>query len=123
MRKVLVIDDDVITRKMLVKSVEKLGYFVIQSSNGRHGWETLWENPDIGLVITDMMMPDMDGREFMKVVRGNQIFESLPVLIVSGVSSEADVADLLALGHACFCKKPLNNAELKESVDRLVCVN
>ncbi len=123
MRKVLVIDDDIITRRMLVKNVENLGYVVVQSSNGRHGWETLWENPDIDLVITDLMMPDMDGREFMKIVRGNQTFQSLPVLLVSGVSSEVDVADLLEFGHAKFLKKPLNTAELREAVDLLVSVN
>lgn len=120
MKKVLVIDDDIITRKMIVKNVESLGYSAIQSSNGKHGWETLWENPDITLIVTDMMMPDMDGREFMQILRGNQSFHEVPVIIMSGVVQEDEVVDLLKLGKARFCPKPLNAPELSESISELL---
>lgn len=120
MKKVLVIDDDLITRKTVVKNVESLGFVAIQSSNGKHGWETLWENPDISLVITDVMMPDMDGRELLKILRGNQTFQTLPVIIMSGVSDQSEVQDLLNLGSSCFCKKPLDTPELKRRVNELL---
>jgi len=120
LKKVLVIDDDLITRKMIVKNVEGLGYTAIQSSNGRHGWETLWENPDVSLVITDMMMPDMDGRELIRVLRGNQTFTGLPIVIMSGVSSPSEVADLLELGNATFCAKPLNVEDLKKCLAEML---
>lgn len=123
MRKVLVIDDDLITRKTVVKNVESLGFVAIQSSNGKHGWETLWENPDITLVITDIMMPDMDGRELLRVLRGNQTFQSLPVIVMSGISRESEVKDLLNLGYACFCRKPLDVPELKARVNELLNLN
>ncbi|MBX7137817.1 MAG: response regulator [Oligoflexia bacterium] len=118
--KVLVIDDDLITRKTLVKTLEKAGFVTVQSSNGKHGWETLWENPDIALVVTDMMMPDMDGRELLNVVRGNQCFANLPVIIVSGIVDETEVQDLLKLGPSRFCAKPFNGDKLKALTDELL---
>ena len=119
-KKVLVIDDDLITRKTVVRNVESLGFTAIQSSNGKHGWETLWENPDISLVITDLMMPDMDGRELMRILRGNQTFQTLPVIIMSGVIDESEVKDLLNLGSSLFCKKPLDTPQLKRCMTELL---
>ncbi len=114
--KILVIEDDVVARSMLAKMVEGLGYAAIQSCDGRQGWETLWENRDIALVITDMMMPDMDGKELIQILRGNDEFRELPVIIVSGVISEAEVRPLIELGNCTFCAKPINPEELKSKV-------
>lgn len=119
-RKVLVIDDDVIARKIVCRNLEACGYTVIQSSNGKHGWETLWENRDIQLVVTDMMMPDMDGAELLRTLRGNMEFEELPVVLVSGVASAADVTPLLEMGPTVFCSKPLNPTELRNKVEHLL---
>jgi DNA-binding response OmpR family regulator len=118
--KVLVIEDDVVARSMIAKLVESLGYVAIQSCDGRQGWETLWENRDIALVITDMMMPDMDGRELIQILRGNEAFSSLPVVIVSGVLSEAEVKPLVDLGHCTFCPKPINPSELKARIGEML---
>ena len=115
--KILVIDDDPLARKIVSSVVEKMGHISIQSSNGRHAWETLWDNSDIGLLVTDMMMPDMDGRELMHIVRGNQAFLELPVIILSGVVDEEEVEDLLKLGHCVFCRKPVKAEILRKLIN------
>lgn len=121
MIKVLVIDDDLISRKTVVQAMEETGRMVIQSSNGKHGWETLWENPDINLVITDIMMPDMDGRELLYIIRGNQQFEKLPVLLVSGVSDEAELGALVKLGGPTkYLRKPLDRKLLLAAAAELL---
>lgn len=120
MIKIIVIDDDILTRKVLSSMVEKMGYCVIQSANGKHAWETLWENPDIALVVTDMMMPDMDGSELVQVIRGNQAFQDLPIILVSGVVDPEDVEAVLKLGNCTFCKKPVAADEFKAMVKQAV---
>lgn len=120
MKKILIIDDDIISRKMLATTVEKMGFITIQSSNGRHGWETLFENPDITLVITDMMMPDMDGKELLHILRGNESYANLPVILISGVASESEISTLLGLGPTRFLAKPLNIKRLAEMVHEIL---
>lgn len=112
MKKVLVIDDDLNNRKILSKAIEKMGYVTIQSGNGRHGWETLFENPDIGLVVTDMLMPDMDGKELLQILRGNESYAKLPVILISGVAAESEIATLLGLGPTRFLPKPIDTKQL-----------
>ena len=119
-KKILVIEDDVVTRSMLSKLVESLGHVAIQSCDGRQGWETLWENRDISLVITDMMMPDMDGRELIQILRGNEEFRALPVIIVSGVLSEQEVAPLVKLGNCTFLPKPIKSDQLKQRISSVL---
>jgi len=118
--KVLIIDDDSLARKILVKALEKMGHVTIQSGNGKHAWETIYENDDIGLVVTDLMMPDMDGRELLQILRGNQAFASLPVLMVSGVVGEEALQGVMHLGHCRFCPKPLDLESLKKKVNELL---
>ena len=118
--KTLVIDDDPVSRKMLAKALEKGRHITIQSANGKHAWETLWENHDIGLVVTDMMMPDMDGRELIQIIRGNQAFYDLPIVIVSGVVASDQVEDVLRLGNCVFCNKPINLDEIRSKIEVLL---
>ena len=119
-RKVLVIEDDLISRKMLVKAVEDLGLIAIQSCDGRQGWETLWENQDVCLIITDMMMPDMDGRELIQIVRGNEQFSQLPIIIVSGVVTPEEVESLLKRPPCTFCQKPINLEQLRKAIHKML---
>lgn len=118
--KTLVIDDDVIGRKILVKALESLGHWVIQSGNGRHGWETLWENQDTALVVTDMLMPDMDGGELTRLIRGNSLFEDLPIVIISGVVAESELDNLIKLPKVSFLPKPIDISKFKSSVSGLL---
>ncbi len=123
MRKVLVIDDDILTRKTLSSMIEKLGHCAIQSSNGKHAWETLWENPDIALVVTDMMMPDMDGRELVQIIRGNQAFHEMPVILVSGVLEQEEVESVMRLGGCTFCRKPISADDFRTLVTKTISAN
>ena len=69
---ILVIDDDKVTRKVIVGALDRLGLKSIQCENGREGWELLWESNEVNLVITDMVMPDMDGRELVHLIRSQE---------------------------------------------------
>jgi CheY-like chemotaxis protein len=114
--KALVIDDDQVARKILAAALEKNGWSVIQSGNGKHGWETLWENQDIAMIVSDLAMPDMDGRELVQLIRGNQAFDNLAIVIVSGVIKQENAQDLLEFPHCRFCRKPVSLDVFKQTV-------
>jgi len=116
MVKVLVVEDDRAVRRIVTKGIESMGHVVIQSPNGKHAWETLSCNDDIELVITDMMMPEMDGRQLIQVIRGNSELARLPVIILSGVVDAKKIADLLQLGTTAFLPKPVKIVELQDCV-------
>ena len=78
------------------------------------------DNPDIGLVITDVMMPEMSGRELVHVLRGLERFAALPVVIISAVVGERDMRDLIALGASRFLRKPVSLPLMREFLQQLI---
>ncbi|MBI9076746.1 MAG: response regulator [Desulfatibacillum sp.] len=120
MAKILIAEDDLITRKVLYKIVEGMGHSVIMSPNGRHAWETLETNSDIAMLITDVMMPEMDGRELIELVRGKEEYQNLPIIIISAVVGPKAVANLLKMGATLFLSKPLKVDETRKYIERWV---
>lgn len=122
MKKVLIIDDDRTSREIVKRAVESRNYIAIQSGNGRHGWETLWENDDIEFIITDMAMPDMDGRELMHLIRSEETLKELPVIIISGCVSGDEIGPILKISPSktLFMPKPLDTKLLQKYIDTLL---
>ncbi len=120
MVKILIVEDDFKSRHLLVKIVEKLGHIAIQSQNGRHAYETLCQNLDVALIITDVMMPEVDGRDLVRLIRGNEAVAKLPVLIISAVIGVNEILDLLKLGATAFLPKPISFSDIKEFLDRYI---
>ncbi len=118
--KVLIVDDDEITRRMLAKSIESLGYTPVTRTDGKKAWDALYEYPEISLVITDLLMPDMDGRELVELIRSSHSNPDLPILIVSGVIDQSEIEDLLEKHPAAFCKKPFDADIIKSETLRLL---
>ncbi len=92
----------------------------LQSSNGRRAWDVLCDNPEIAMLITDMQMPDMDGRQLIHQVRGSSTFQALPIVIVSGVVGVSEIAALLEQGASRFLSKPINVQHLKDYIETLL---
>lgn len=117
---VLIVEDEIVTREAVSNTFRKRGYEVLGCSQGKEAWELLWEVPGVSLVITDMMMPDMDGRELVHLMRAHEDFEKIPVLILSGVVEESAIADLLQLGPTRFLSKPASPTALLGIAEELV---
>lgn len=120
--KALVIDDDTVSRKTLCHSLSTWGFETFESPNGRHGWETLWENREIDIVITDMVMPDMDGRELVHLIRKEDCFEGLPIIIVSGVFSSEELEPIITISptQTLFLAKPIDTLLFREQMGALL---
>jgi two-component system response regulator VicR len=80
---VLIVDDEYVIAELLGYSLEDEGYTVIKARNAKEGLKLLArDKPD--LVITDFMMPDMNGAEFARSIRAIPGFEILPIVLMTG---------------------------------------
>ena len=120
MKKILIADDDVISRELIAEYIEDMGYVAIRSSNGRHAYEILLDNHDIDLLICDMMMPEMSGSELVMTIRGIGYFTGLPILVISGVIGSEMAGVIKELGASCYLSKPLDKSVLEGNIASLL---
>src|SRR5262249_13340445 len=113
--RILVVEDDVHIRESLRDVLEDEGYEVTTARNGKEGLEQLAEMNHPCVVLLDLMMPVMNGGEFLKAVRADDIIASIPVIVVSAWPKEAArVADQAQ----SFVKKPVALEVLLEEIER-----
>ena len=113
MRTLLVVDDEFGTVEVLVAALEDAGYRVLTAANGRRGLERLEENkPD--LIISDFMMPLMDGAAMVAAIRANPSFRDIPVIMMSAAPESALRKHLD--GYHAFLRKPFRITALLEAV-------
>jgi CheY-like chemotaxis protein len=97
MATVLVIDDDADTRDLTARYLKRAGHATVEAANG---WEALiaLDQQPIDLILLDVMMPGMDGKTFLQILRDGQFHRDIPVIAVSALSPEAVRARLGKLG-------------------------
>jgi GAF domain-containing protein/CheY-like chemotaxis protein/anti-sigma regulatory factor (Ser/Thr protein kinase) len=86
---ILVVDDDAVLRELLRRILEKDGYAVVEASNGREALERLNEVSP-GLILLDLMMPEMDGFELVAEVRRHDAWRAIPVLVITAKELTAE---------------------------------
>ncbi len=119
MKKILIADDDPVMLTLLGRTAESLGFTPIKVSNGKLCWDVLLDNPDIAMLITDIVMPDLDGRDLVRMLRAHGSFNDLPIIIISGIVSLKEIDDVLKLGVSRFLIKPIEVSILREYIVRL----
>ncbi|HWE01149.1 MAG TPA: response regulator [Tepidisphaeraceae bacterium] len=85
MAKILVVDDDSGCRRLTSRILTAFGYASVLASNGVEALDVL-RREDVDLILLDLMMPEMDGLTFMRVMRGEAKWANVPVLVLSGVA-------------------------------------
>ena len=120
MHKIVVAEDEITSRTIISSAVEAEGCVAIQCSNGQIALDMVSDNPDIAMLITDMMMPGLDGRGLIERIRSNPKIANMPVIIVSGVVSIKQIDDILKVGATRFHPKPINIEELKADIRKLL---
>jgi len=112
---ILIIDDEELIRSTASAMLRSMGYRVILATNGLEGVETFTETKDeIDLIILDMIMPIMGGREAFAKLR--EIDPTIPIVLSSGFSKEGDLEAMSAQGISGFLQKPFRRDELAEMV-------
>lgn len=112
-KKIIVIEDDPNIREVLKLALDFEGYEVVTAQNGKEGLETLDKHPNIGLILLDLMMPIMNGWEFVDELKNKKKFDNVPIIVVSAYSERAKSIDCTD-----FVLKPLELQTLLESVKR-----
>jgi two-component system KDP operon response regulator KdpE len=106
--KVLVIDDEPPIRKLLRMGLSTQGYEILDAPNGKTGLKLLAQNPD--LIILDLGLPDIQGHELLRMIRGRN--EKIPVVVLSSRGDEAGKVHALDLGADDYITKPFGMDEL-----------
>jgi HAMP domain-containing protein/CheY-like chemotaxis protein/signal transduction histidine kinase len=115
-RNVLVVDDDVRNIFALSSLLERRGMNVLTASTGREAIATLASNPDIAIVLMDIMMPEMDGYETIRVIRQNPTFRRLPIIALTAKAMKGDREKCLEAGASDYLAKPVNTDQLLSSL-------
>jgi CheY-like chemotaxis protein len=110
--KVLVVDDESRDLFALTSALEQHGMRVHGAAGGFEGIETLKKNADIDIVLMDMMMPDQDGYQTVRLMRGMELFRDLPIIGVTAGAMKGDREKCIAAGASDYLSKPVDLEQL-----------
>ena len=110
--RVLAVDDDKINLQLLNTILKGMDFDVLQALNAKVGLEILENEKDIDLIVTDLMMPEMDGYEFTKKVKSHPEMANIPVIMMTSLGQKKDKIKALESGVDDFLNKPLDKTEL-----------
>jgi signal transduction histidine kinase/HAMP domain-containing protein/CheY-like chemotaxis protein len=111
-KRILVVEDDVRNVFALTNALERQGVAVVYAENGREALDVLYRNPDIDLILMDIMMPGLDGYEATQAIREKPQFASLPIIALTAKAMKGDREKTLAAGATDYIAKPVEIEEL-----------
>jgi DNA-binding NarL/FixJ family response regulator len=116
MKKILIVDDDVTLRMALTRYLENRGYSVQHASNGDDGLKRFEEDPP-DLVVSDIMMPEMDGLEFCRRLRSLRSGQLVPFIFLSNCHETEDRIQGHQVGADDYLVKPFEPRELVAKIE------
>ncbi len=116
---VLVVDDSLVQRQTLVRSLTKAGYQVIQASHGKEGLLRLQEHPRIRFIACDIEMPQMNGFEFLSHCRQDPKLSQIPIVMLTTRGGQKHRQLAMTLGAKDYLTKPQSEKELLDIIAKL----
>jgi CheY-like chemotaxis protein len=114
MATILVVDDEHIIAAMLQDLFEEAGHHVVTARSGREGLQRLAEvRPD--LVVSDVMMPDLDGMALCRAMRAEESYRSTPIVLMTAVPAQLSIADC---NYTALIPKPFDLETLLATITR-----
>ncbi len=122
--RILIVDDLPSAIELLAAQLRRLGFSdILEAPNGKEAYEILVisksRGTPIDLIISDWNMPKLDGLDFLKLVRSNTELEQLPFLIVTTSNEKHKVVEAIQSGVTNYIVKPIDEATLKEKLERV----
>ena len=116
--KVLVVDDDMINRMLLKTLLKKNGKVtdIVEAENGSDALEKMKKDPGINLILLDIMMPIVDGIEFLKIFRADMSNSHVPVIVLS--TDDTKKNEVFDNGANDFIRKPVKEDALFAKIDQ-----
>ncbi len=116
-KRVMIVDDDPTTVSLLNKLLLDVGFEVATAENGTEAWTRLSQGGLPDLIISDFLMPQMDGFSLFKEIKKNAETKNIPVLILTSRKNTED--SFLVSGVDCFHRKPVDTPVFLEDVKKL----
>lgn len=121
MGKIIIAEDDKTIRKIMAKAMGKLAGSIIECDNGMEAWDALKNNRgQIELIISDWMMPEIDGFQLLKMAKEDENFESIPFIMLTAKDHDDDVLQGFEQGADDYIRKPCNIAEVMARARNLI---
>jgi len=119
-KRILIIDDEMDTRRILEKGLSAKGYSVTTARNGNNGITSAKSDcPD--LIILDRVLGDMLGEEVANELKGDPLTENIPIIFLSVLFSKADEAEMdCSFGYSIIFSKPYDIEELVAAIEKLI---
>lgn len=116
--RVLIVDDSSVMRKIVERSLRQAGLdtmVVLEAGSGTDGLEVL-KSQSVHLILSDINMPSMDGLEFLRQIRAQDLAPGVPVVMITTESSEEHVKQAILSGAQGYIRKPFTAEQVKERV-------
>jgi CheY-like chemotaxis protein len=111
-KKALIVDDDIRNIFALTGALEQQGIIVVNAENGKDGIEMLKDNPDTDIVLMDIMMPELDGYDTIRIIRGLEEYKNLPIIAITARAMKGDREKCIEAGASDYIAKPVNIEQL-----------
>ncbi|MCC7496799.1 MAG: response regulator [Bryobacterales bacterium] len=119
---VLIVDDSAAIRKILQRVLRQaevpVGH-VYEAGDGLEALEML-KTQAVGLILSDINMPNMDGLQFLSQVRANDAWKSVPVMMITTEGGQAKVMEAVQLGASGYVRKPFTADQIKEKLTGII---
>lgn len=116
--KLLVVEDN-LELLMLMQQLLKTTYRVYIARNGKEAMKVIKEK-ELDLIISDVMMPEMDGLELTRTIKGDPNYSHLPIILLTAKTQEQDVKEALQYGADEYLRKPFRLGDLKLRIDNII---
>lgn len=119
---IMVVDDSSPMREVIIKTIKAAGYSsetFLQAANGKEALSVLSGNW-VDLLVTDYNMPDMDGLELLVEMKKDEIFSSVPVLIITTEQRDEFIEKFMGEGAAGYLKKPFKPEDIKQEIIKIL---
>jgi CheY-like chemotaxis protein len=113
---ILIVEDNPMSAKLMEHSLKKLNYQSIIASNGKEALDILAENASINLVVTDVMMPEMDGLELVERIKNSSDYAHMPVIVCTVLRDKDSIKRAATLGCNHYLVKPYQINDLRTKV-------
>ena len=119
MKKALIVEDHPGLLEVLTLQLEKMGFAVVSANTGMEGvTKAVEEKPQ--LILMDIMMPGMDGREATRRIRSNQETKEIPILVITALTKESQLRECIKAGCNNYIVKPFTPEKLLKKIQTVL---
>jgi len=114
--RILIVEDNPVNTKILEMNLRKSDYLTVTAKTGKEALDCLRSIPDIELILADIMMPEMDGLAFMRLIKRHLFWKEIPIIMCTSLSDTDTVKKAIEMGCTDYLLKPIDGTLLLQKV-------